>query len=107
MDNYNILAQIGKGNFATVVLAETKDSKGLRAIKILRKDFLVENNETNLPHREKRMLLTAEEYAYPFIIRLHSTFQSDTSLCFMLEYAAGGDLMFHMQKGKLGIQRAR
>ena len=107
LDQFDVLAQIGKGNSATVVLAQTRDTNELRAIKILKKDILIENDEVTRLYREKYTLLKARDHAHPFIAWLYSTFQTETRACFVMEYLAGGDLNFHIQKGEFGVERSR
>jgi len=39
-----------------------------------------------------------EKLDSPFIVKLQYAFQTAEKLCFVLEYAAGGDLYFHLRK---------
>ena len=107
MDRFNFLATIGKGNFASVMLAESKSDRQLYAIKILMKELLIENDEVKASKIEKSVLTKAREHDHPFITRLISTFHTETALCFVLEYSPGGDLMHHIQGGQFDIARSR
>ena len=97
--DFHFLSTIGKGNFGKVLLAESKTSKSLYAIKILKKEFIIENDEIEGMKAEKRTLLLAAKESHPFIVRLHATFQTETRAYFVMEYIQGGDLMLHIQRG--------
>ncbi|KAG9546486.1 protein kinase C, partial [Aureobasidium melanogenum] len=107
LDHFNFLAVLGKGNFGKVMLAETKQSKQLYAIKVLKKEFIIENDEVESTRSEKRVFLIANKERHPFLTNLHACFQTETRIYFVMEYISGGDLMLHIQRGQFGTKRAQ
>ncbi|KAJ3055747.1 Serine/threonine kinase, partial [Quaeritorhiza haematococci] len=67
LDDFNFLAVLGKGNFGKVMLAEEKWSKSLYAIKVLKKEFIIENDEVESTKSEKRVFLIANKERHPFL----------------------------------------
>ena len=107
LEHFNFLAVLGKGNFGKVMLAETKATKKLYAIKVLKKEFIIENDEVESIKSEKRVLLIANKERHPFLVNLHACFQTETRVYFVMEYISGGDLMLHIQRGQFGSKRAQ
>ncbi|KAK4198234.1 hypothetical protein QBC40DRAFT_95056 [Triangularia verruculosa] len=107
LDHFNFLAVLGKGNFGKVMLAETKRSRKLYAIKVLKKEFIIENDEVESIRSEKRVFLIANRERHPFLTNLHACFQTETRVYFVMEYISGGDLMLHIQRGQFGTKRAQ
>ncbi|RDW80729.1 protein kinase C [Coleophoma crateriformis] len=107
LDHFNFLAVLGKGNFGKVMLAETKQTKKLYAIKVLKKEFIIENDEVESTRSEKRVFLIANKEHHPFLLNLHACFQTETRVYFVMEYISGGDLMLHIQRGQFGTKRAQ
>lgn len=107
LDHFNFLAVLGKGNFGKVMLAETKRSRRLYAIKVLKKEFIIENDEVESIRSEKRVFLVANRERHPFLTNLHACFQTETRVYFVMEYISGGDLMLHIQRGQFGTKRAQ
>lgn len=107
MEQFNLLATIGKGNYAKVVFLESKINHQLYAIKILKKESLIQNDEVKGSKIENSVLRKAREHDHPFIAGLAATFHTETRLFFVLEYCPGGDLNHHIQRGQFDVTRSR
>ncbi|KAI5959964.1 PKC1 [Candida margitis] len=107
LDDFQFLAVLGKGNFGKVMLAESRHTSNLCAIKVLKKDFIVENDEAESVRSEKRVFLTANKEMHPFLLNLHCCFQTENRIYFVMEYISGGDLMWHIQKNRFSAKRAK
>ncbi|KAG9032589.1 Serine/threonine kinase [Tulasnella sp. UAMH 9824] len=107
LDDFDFLAVLGKGHFGKVVLAEEKKTKGLFAIKILKKEFIIDREEIERTQSMKRVFLAAARENYPFLLRSHACFQTETRVYFAMEYVGGGNLMYHMRQKLFSLRQAK
>ncbi|XP_078686030.1 serine/threonine-protein kinase N2-like isoform X4 [Branchiostoma floridae x Branchiostoma belcheri] len=96
MDNFRPVAVLGRGHFGKVLLAEYKNTGELFAIKALKKADILARDEVESLMCEKRIFEAANSMRHPFLVNLFACYQTKGHVCFVMEYASGGDLMMHI-----------
>ncbi|XP_068731739.1 serine/threonine-protein kinase N2-like isoform X2 [Montipora capricornis] len=96
IDSFRCISVLGRGHFGKVILAEYRNTNELFAIKALKKGDIISREEVESLLSEKRIFLTANKMRHPFLVNLFACFQTEEHVCFVMEYAPGGDLMMHI-----------
>lgn len=123
IDDFEMLKVLGKGTFGKVMLAKEKATGQLFAIKVLKKEVILEKEEVAHTMTENTVLQSTN---HPFLtgeslaltgwaagcswcgLGLKYSFQTKELLCFVLEYVNGGELFFHLSREKVFTEdRAR
>ncbi|KAK3753817.1 hypothetical protein QZH41_018468 [Actinostola sp. cb2023] len=94
--NFRCISVLGRGHFGKVILGEYKNTNEFFAIKALKKGDIIAREEVESLLAEKRIFLTANKTRHPFLVNLFACFQTEEHVCFVMEYAPGGDLMMHI-----------
>jgi serine/threonine protein kinase len=87
--DFSILSVIGKGTYAKVLLVRHLKDNQLYALKVLKKKYILEQNQEKHIMTEKSILAAIE---HPFLVKLRMSFQDEKKLYFLLEYCPGGEL---------------
>jgi len=97
LSQYEIVKVIGKGSFGKVFLVREKRTGTILAMKVLKKDYIIQKNQVEHTKTERSVL---GHVRHPYIVGMVKAFQTKDKLFFLLDYCAGGELFF--QLGKVG-----
>ena len=107
LQDFELLKVIGRGSYAKVFLAEYRprhlrhlphnhQPPRLYAMKVIKKSIVNDDEDIDWIQCEKNVFEKATNH--PFLVGLHSCFQTPSRLFFVIEFVTGGDLMYHMQR---------
>ncbi|XP_051282340.1 protein kinase C zeta type isoform X2 [Dicentrarchus labrax] len=106
LGDFDLIRVIGRGSYAKVLLVRLKKNEQVYAMKVVKKELVHDDEDIDWVQTEKHVFEQAS--TNPFLVGLHSCFQTESRLFLVIEYVNGGDLMFHMQRQrKLPEEHAR
>ena len=97
LDDFNIKKVLGRGAFGKVHLVEKKSDGNIYAMKTLKKDALIENDQIQNTILEKQVLM---ENKHPFFVKMAYVFQDEIKIYFVMTFIRGGELFSHLKKEK-------
>lgn len=97
LEDFNTKRVIGKGSFGKVFLVEKRDNGELFAMKSLKKDVLLKENQLESTKLEKEILMKKE---HPFLVSMEFIFQTESKIYFVMNFVRGGELFKHLADAK-------
>ncbi|KAF0701212.1 Aste57867_8286 [Aphanomyces stellatus] len=105
VNDFELVSVIGKGACGTVLLVQKKDNLKLYAMKVLKKDWVMNKDLVTQTMAERRIL---QEANHPYIVQLRFAFQNKDKLYMVMDYYSGGSLRQVLRRrGRFSIKRAR
>uniref|UniRef100_A0A8C5QNB9 Uncharacterized protein n=1 Tax=Leptobrachium leishanense TaxID=445787 RepID=A0A8C5QNB9_9ANUR len=93
LQDFRSCAVLGIGGFGTVLLVEFKERNNFFAIKAIKKAVMIQRNFVARLTYEQQIFQTVSSARHPFLVNLFASFHDDHYIYFVMEYAAGGDLL--------------
>jgi len=95
VEDFCSLSTIGRGDVGTVEVVRLKGTRALFAMKVLAKKEMHERNKMHRVATEDEILSSTD---HPFVAALYCSFQTESSLYFVMEFCPGGELYELLRK---------
>ncbi|KDP21855.1 hypothetical protein JCGZ_00642 [Jatropha curcas] len=93
IESFEVLKVVGQGAFGKVYQVRKKGTSEIYAMKVMRKDKIVEKNHVEYMKAERDILTQVD---HPFIVQLKYSFQTKYRLYLVLDFINGGHLFFQL-----------
>ncbi|KAI0527557.1 hypothetical protein KFK09_003161 [Dendrobium nobile] len=93
LDDFEVLKLVGQGAFGKVFQVRKKGTSEIFAMKVMRKDKIIEKNHAAYMKAERDILTKVD---HPFIVQLRYSFQTKYRLYLVLDFVNGGHLFFQL-----------
>lgn len=97
LEDFVVISVLGKGSVGKVFLVQRKQTKKYYAMKVLRKDVLIDTDLIENTRIEKEILKRA---SHPFIVSMEFVFQTPGRIYFIMQYVKGGELFKQLAEKK-------
>ena len=97
LSDFKILKVLGRGTFGKVCLVQYKSTKKYYAMKIMRKNIILEHDQVTHTLLEKKIL---QNLNYQFLVGMPFCFQTQERLYFVMNFIRGGELFNHLHNCK-------
>jgi serum/glucocorticoid-regulated kinase 2 len=98
LEDFQMIKVVGRGSYGKVCLVEFKPNGELYAMKSLKKDILIDQEQIESTLLEKKIL---ESMDHPFLVGLVFCFQTEDRLYFVMPFLRGGELFQHLRKFRI------
>jgi hypothetical protein len=96
INDFSLVNVLGRGSFGKVMLGKYKGHEKIVALKILKKEVVVNANTVPFLEIERYVLEMVSSFKHPFLMQMEYCFQDRYNVYFGTEYLAGGDLFHHI-----------
>ncbi|CAN1772027.1 Serine/threonine-protein kinase AtPK2/AtPK19 [Linum perenne] len=93
IEDFEVLKVVGQGAFGKVFQVRKNGTSEIYAMKVMRKDKIVEKNHVEYMKAERDILTKVD---HPFIVQLKYSFQTKYRLYLVLDFINGGHLFFQL-----------
>ncbi|KAH9613693.1 hypothetical protein KSS87_021019 [Heliosperma pusillum] len=93
LEDFEIMKVVGQGSFGKVYQVCKKGTSEIYAMKVMRKDKIMERNHAEYMKAERDIL---SKIGHPFIVQLRYSFQTKYRLYLVLDFINGGHLFFQL-----------
>ena len=97
LEDFQIMKVLGRGSFGKVCLVEYKPTKEYYAMKSLKKDVLLDQDQVESTILEKKILQSLD---HPFLVGMVFCFQTEERIYFVMPFIRGGELFQHLRASK-------
>ncbi|XP_052174538.1 serine/threonine-protein kinase AtPK2/AtPK19-like [Diospyros lotus] len=93
LEDFEVLKVVGQGAFGKVFQVRQRGTSEIYAMKVMRKDKIIEKNHAEYMKAERDILTRIQ---HPFIVQLRCSFQTKYRLYLVLDFVNGGHLFFQL-----------